>query len=195
MSNLAELLVALHQDTWIELADIPGLDLYMDQVTQLFEQTHQRVKRDENEKVMTKTMINNYVKDKLLFPIKNKKYSKEHIILIQLIYQLKGALSINDIKEMLSTLNARIVNEDIDLAEIYQSYTALLEQQSNDFKQDIVDLAGLINQQLTKQNESDAYIEQLLMVSSLVHYSNMYRKLAERLVDQISEGQQSKEKE
>ena len=51
-----------------------------------------------DEKVLTKTMINNYAKGKLFIPIKNKKYSKQHIMLINLIYQLKGALSINDIK-------------------------------------------------------------------------------------------------
>lgn len=64
------------------LDEIPNIDLYMDQVIQLFENKFADSKRNEAEKVFTKTMINNYAKGKLIFPIKNKKYLREHLILI-----------------------------------------------------------------------------------------------------------------
>ena len=92
-----EILNSLHLESNIKLDEIPEIDLYMDQVIQLFESKLSEQKRKEDEKILTKTMINNYAKGKLLLPIKNKKYSKEHIILMSLIYNLKGALSINEI--------------------------------------------------------------------------------------------------
>lgn len=42
--------------------------------------------RIDDEKVLIKIMINNYVKGKLFIFIKNKKYLKEYMILISLIY-------------------------------------------------------------------------------------------------------------
>ena len=57
----------------VEEKDIPEIDLYMDQVIQIFEQKLSSSKRKENDKVLTKTMINNYAKAKLLMSIKNKK--------------------------------------------------------------------------------------------------------------------------
>ena len=57
----------------ILLSDIPNLDLYMDQVITLFENGLKGSKRSEQDKILTKTMINNYSKDKILIPIKNKK--------------------------------------------------------------------------------------------------------------------------
>ncbi|MCU5501703.1 DUF1836 domain-containing protein, partial [Bacillus wiedmannii] len=95
MENINKLLETLYLEKNITLEDIPNVDLYVDQVVQLFENTYSDTTRTDDEKVLTKTMINNYAKGKLFIPIKNKKYSKEHMILISLIYQLKGALSIN----------------------------------------------------------------------------------------------------
>ncbi|MGA9232145.1 MAG: DUF1836 domain-containing protein, partial [Exiguobacterium oxidotolerans] len=85
-------------DRQLQLDDIPNIDLYMDQVIQLFERTFEATTRTEGETILTKTMINNYAKKKLFFPVTNKKYTKNHLILISLIYQLKGTVSINDIK-------------------------------------------------------------------------------------------------
>src|SRR5690606_33081721 len=97
-----------------------NIDLYMDQVIQLFEHTFNQSTRNEDEKVLTKTMINNYAKGKLLFPIKQKKYSKEHLLLISLIYQLKGTLSISDIKTTLEGINENI--DKIDIDSFYKNY-------------------------------------------------------------------------
>nr|WP_263323294.1 DUF1836 domain-containing protein [Neobacillus sp. Marseille-Q6967] len=180
MEKINQILEQLDLDSNLRLEEIPQIDLYMDQVIQLFENTFADSKRNDEEKVLTKTMINNYAKGKLLFPIKNKKYSKEHLILISLIYQLKGALSIYDIKVTLDGLNKRIVKEDIDLDSFYQNYLTLTGQNAVDFKEDM-------NERITKVKEEalDSDTEQVLMISSLVHMSNLYRRLAEKLVDEI----------
>ena len=64
------------EDAQITLDDLPDIDLYMDQVIQIFENKLEKTKRNQDEKILTKTMINNYAKGKLFFPIKNKKYTK-----------------------------------------------------------------------------------------------------------------------
>jgi hypothetical protein len=186
MEKIKEILEQLGLETNLSLDEIPNIDLYMDQVIQLFENKFADSKRNDEEKVLTKTMINNYAKGKLIFPIKNKKYSKEHLILMSLIYQLKGALSINDIQVTLDELNKRIMKEDIEIDSFYNSYLALSRKNVSNFNVDINERVKDVNEEVAKMEDRNSpYLEQVLMISSLVHMSNLYRKVAEKLVDEI----------
>ncbi|WP_117168218.1 DUF1836 domain-containing protein [Paraliobacillus sediminis] len=196
MENINKIIEELELNNKITREDIPSIDLYMDQVTQLFDDTFSKSKRNEEEKVLTKTMINNYAKAKLLFPIKNKKYSKEHIMLINLIYQLKGTLSINDIKIVLSDLNDKVDLDQTDLELIYDHYINLYDKNVTDFKLDAAAITADVEKEADEFDQQDqAYIEQVLLIVSLVNRSNMYRKLAEKLVDQISDSFNEEKKE
>jgi hypothetical protein len=186
MENVEQIIKNLGLENQITLEDIPHIDLYMDQIIQLFENKFSESKRNDEEKVLTKTMINNYAKGKLLFPIKKKKYSKEHILLISLIYQLKGALSINDIKLTLDGINARIEEEAFDIEQFYQSYLNLAANNVGRFKEDIQARAIEAKEELGDvEVENSRNLDQILLISSLVHSSNLYRKAAEKLVDEL----------
>jgi hypothetical protein len=131
-------------------------------------------------------MINNYAKGKLIFPIKNKKYSKEHLILISLIYQLKGALSINDIKTTLDGINKMIIKENGNVDSFYKSYLNLTGKNVVDFKADINARVKDVKNEVNKiEDGNSSNLEQVLMISTLVHMSNIYRKVAEKLVDDM----------
>ncbi|MFP7299239.1 DUF1836 domain-containing protein [Neobacillus niacini] len=186
MEKINEILKDLQLESNLKLDDIPNIDLYMDQVIQLFENKFAETKRNDDEKILTKTMINNYAKGKLIFPIKNKKYSKEHLILMSLIYQLKGALSINDIQMTLDGINKRIIKEDIELDSFYKSYLNLSKKNVADFNEDINERVKDVKEEVSKMEDRNApYLEQVLMITSLVHMSNLYRKTAEKLVDEF----------
>nr|WP_210734152.1 DUF1836 domain-containing protein [Bacillus sp. UTDS19-33BHI26] len=177
------MLETLHLEKNITLEDIPNVDLYVDQVVQLFENTYADTTRTDDEKVLTKTMINNYAKGKLFIPIKNKKYSKEHMILISLIYQLKGALSINDIKSSLEHINESLLSDDsFELNTLYKDYLTLTENNVESFKQDINNRVSEVSEIFSLE---DSKLEKFLLLNSLVNMSNMYRRLAEKLVDDL----------
>jgi hypothetical protein len=187
MENIQQIIEKLGLDVGLTLDEIPQIDLYMDQVIQLFENKFNETKRNEDDKVLTKTMINNYAKGKLIFPIQNKKYSKRHLILMSLIYQLKGALSINDIKVTLQGINQKIIQEEMELESFYSSYLNLTRQNVEDFKADISERVKDVNEEITEDEKGNsADLEQVLMISSLVHMSNLYRKVAEKLVDDMT---------
>ncbi|MFD0828318.1 DUF1836 domain-containing protein [Neobacillus sp. M.A.Huq-85] len=186
MEKIKHIMEQLGLNTSLTLDEIPKIDLYMDQVIQLFENKFGESKRNEDDKVLTKTMINNYAKGKLIFPIQNKKYSKEHLILISLIYQLKGGLSINDIKVTLNEMNKKIIMGDIDLDSFYSSYLNLIAQNVEDFNRDIEERIKAVKDEVKGLQEDESnYLEEFLMISSLVHMSNLYRRVAEKLVDGI----------
>ena len=188
MKNAKEIINKLSLETNISLQEMPEIDLYMDQVIQLFDHTYKNRTRNEDEKVLTKTMINNYAKGKLLIPIKNKKYSKKHLILISLIYQLKGALSINDIKATLDGINNKLTDENIELEKFYSSFLAIQQGNAVDFEQEFHKRAHDVHMEVAKMEDDDAeQLEKILLITSLVNISNSYRKAAELLIDELKE--------
>lgn len=190
MEKINEILEELNLENHLALSDMPGIDLYMDQVIQLFEKKFASSKRNDEEKILTKTMINNYAKGKLFFPIQNKKYSKNHLILISLIYQLKGTLSINDIKITLDKLNDKTMDEEFELEKFYESYLHMsgnnVERFITDVKERAIEVSGEVAK-LEDLNEDKSYLDKALLLASFVNMSNFYRRAAEKIVDELSE--------
>lgn len=91
-----------------EADEIPKIDLYMDQVlTFLSERLRRTVRKSEADKLLTKTMINNYVKNKVLIPPVKKKYGRDHILLLMLIYYMKNFLAIDDIRKIVEPVSEK----------------------------------------------------------------------------------------
>lgn len=190
MSNIEQLIENMHLEAQLSLEDIPDLNLYMDQVIQLFENEFADSKRNDDEKILTKTMINNYAKGKLFFPVKNKKYSSEHLMLISMIYQMKGALSINDVKQTLEKLNKKVTDQEIHLQEFYKSFLQLDKDNVDQFTKALNEHSDAVQKEVLRLGDDDkGYIEQLLMITVLTNMSNYYRRAAEQLVDAIGNEQ------
>ena len=95
---------------YIKPEDIPNIDLYMDQVTTFMEEQLAHSKRYQEDKILTKTMINNYAKNNLLPSPVKKRYSKEHLLVLIFIYYFKNILSINDIQTLLNPMKLLVVS-------------------------------------------------------------------------------------
>lgn len=87
-----------HIPRWEEL---PQIDLYLDQTVTILETYLKSYIRSEEEKIITKTMINNYVKCGILEAPEKKKYNKQHIATLFIICILKQIYSINDIDKLI----------------------------------------------------------------------------------------------
>ncbi|WP_409273529.1 DUF1836 domain-containing protein [Neobacillus sp. SCS-31] len=187
MEDLEKLIESLGFKKQIHLEEMPSIDLYMDQVIQLFDQAFSQTRRNVDEKILTKTMINNYAKGNLFFPVKKKKYTREHLILISLIYQLKGSLSITDIKGVLSGINDRVTKSDLDLEAFYSAFLALSAENERNFREEARKRKDAAEKEIKLMEDGDKELETILLVASLVNMSNMYRRLAEKLADQLQE--------
>lgn len=188
MVNIDKFIDELGLNEHLTLDDIPDIDLYMDQVIQLFEKKYAKTKRDPKDKTLTKTMINNYAKGRLFFPIKNKKYSKEHLLLISFIYQLKGTITINDIKVVLEKLNDKVLNENFTLDDLYKAHTNLIFNQEERFKKDFKGKVKEVTEATNQLADSDSeYLKQLLLILSLSHMSTLYQRAAEKLIDEFQQ--------
>ena len=125
---------------YIRAMDIPDIGLYMDQVT-TFMDTHLKntTREPATDKILTKTMINNYAKNNLLPPPSKKKYSRDHVLLLIFIYYYKGILSISDIQELLQPITQRYFEngKTYDLTRVYEEVFSLEREQKDVLKADV----------------------------------------------------------
>lgn len=171
----------------IQLVDIPDIDLYMDQVTTFMEKKLESTKRNKKDKILTKTMINNYTKDGILLPPRNKKYSRQHIILLILVYNLKQILSIKDMSTLLAPLLKASGEIDSDPQlwdKIYLAYLDL-KQEEFDLSTDVQgEKLQLIREKTAAFGKHQQDIEMLLIVLLLVKQAINQKRLTEKIIDE-----------
>ena len=109
---LNRILESVAKVEYVKTEDIPNIDLYMDQVTTFMDKRlRNKTRNPGDDKILTKTMINNYAKNDLLPSPEKKKYSKEHMLLLIFIYYYKSILSINDIQTLLRPITEEYFNK------------------------------------------------------------------------------------
>jgi hypothetical protein len=118
--QLRALLSEAIRDASLYSGDIPAIDLYLDQIISLVADAQSRGAAHFAERQLTKTMINNYSKDGLIMPVKGKKYTKEQIVQMLLVYSLKNTLSMTEIKRVLVDL----YDKQVPLVDCYDDYLA-----------------------------------------------------------------------
>ena len=185
--TLMQMIEELKLDEKIEEDTIPNLDLYMDQVITLFENKLSHTKRYEEDKLLTKTMINNYIKDKALMSAVKKKYTKEHILLMILLYDLKQVLAIGDIKHLFGILieNGE-VNSEV-LSDIYQIFIDLKLEEASTFEKEVSKIEDSIYTKIDLLSLDDIDKEKLMsmvQVILLTEKANYYKRLAEKIIDE-----------
>ncbi len=136
---LNSILASLARIDYVKPADLPNIDLYMDQVTTFMDQQLASSKRYEEDKILTKTMINNYAKNNLLPPPIKKKYSKEHVLMLIFIYYFKSILSISDIQAILNPITEKYFGSEADfnLESIYNEVFQLEKTEVSYLQKDI----------------------------------------------------------
>ena len=167
--------------------DIPNIDLYMDQVTTYLNVKFNTSKRHDDDKLLTKTMINNYAKSRLLPPPEKKKYSKDHMIILILIFFFKNVISINDIQTIVTPLLKDYYNND-DIPNSLEDVTnAFLNHVQ---KSDLIE--PLIKEFKNSQNifgdleSSDREsIETIGLIATLSYDMYIRKRLIEKLIDSL----------
>jgi len=191
--NLIESIMAsLDRISHVKIEDIPNIDLYMDQVTTLMEEKLRPSTRYPGEdKILTKTMINNYAKNNLLPPPVKKKYSKEHVLVLIFIYYYKGILSINDIQTLLHPLTDKYFGKDTEfnLESIYNEVFSMEADEVEVLKREVMETYQRAQKTFQEAPEEDAEFLRKFSFICLLSYDVYVKKLMiEKLVDELREG-------
>ncbi len=184
---LNSILESIDRIEHIKSENIPNIDLYMDQVTTFMDDNLRQTMRNPREdKILTKTMINNYAKNDLLPPPVKKKYSKEHILLLIFIYYYKGILSISDIQQLLKPITEQYfaAGSDISLEEIYNEVFSLEEEQIQYLKEDVTEKFRRSQQVFQSAPEKDREFLQKFAFVCMLSYDVYVKKLMiEKIID------------
>lgn len=183
---IESILDSLSKMEYVKSSKIPNIDLYMDQVLTFMNGHLENVKRYESDKVMTKTMINNYAKNHLLPAPEKKKYTKEHIMVLMFIYYFKNILSIGDIQSILNPLTDRYfaTGKDLNLEKIYEEVFSLEKGQIEQLKETLTKDYERAGNTFTKEAEEDKEFLQLFSFICMLSYDIYIRKqIIEKIVD------------
>ena len=173
---------------YIKPEDIPGIDLYMDQVTTFMESQLASSKRYPDDKILTKTMINNYAKNNLLPSPEKKRYSREHMLLLIFIYYFKSILSISDIQTLLHPITEKYFKSDseMDLTAIYNEVFSMEKNQIEYLTKDLLSRYKTAQGTFENAPEEDREFLKLFSFICLLRFDVYMKKmLIEHLIDEI----------
>ncbi len=174
----------------VQPSDIPNIELYMDQVTTFIDSQLEHSKRHEQDKILTKTMINNYAKNHLLPSPNKKKYSKEHVLMLLFIYYFKSFLSISDIQAILGPLaDQYFQNQDgLNIQSIYDEIYHMEISQMEQLKSDITDKFKIASEAfLGSPKEEQDYLRLFSLICLLSFDVYCKKQVIESIIDSFSE--------
>ena len=194
---LSDILADLKRIDYVKPEDIPNIDLYMDQITTFMDSQLAESKRRDQDKILTKTMINNYTKNDLLPPPVKKKYTKEHVLTLIFIYYLKSILSISDIQSILGPITDRYFGKggDYGLEDIYKEVFGLEHQETLNIMKDLSKKFNTSMQTFPDASEEDADLLRTFSFICMLSYDVYVKKtIIEKMIDHASMQASSPEK-
>ena len=164
-------------DVELKSEEIPTIDLYVDQILNLVSECVKNGSERYFDRQLTKTMVNNYSKEGLITPIKGKKYDKEQILQILMIYTLKSTISIGEIKRL---IDAMYENENFDVNELTRMYDRYLEMKDANREEVTKVVDGII-----ERNELDVSddLDYISLICALTAFSAHLKNVAQAMID------------
>lgn len=128
---------------FVDSSDVPDIKLYMDQVTSFLDEKLKSSARyhDGNERLVTKTMINNYAKADVIPSPDKKRYNRDHVLLLIILYYFKSILQINDIKTLLDPIIEDYFGktDGYTMSDVYDEIFKDMKAQLDEINEDVTD--------------------------------------------------------
>uniref|UniRef100_UPI004029A842 DUF1836 domain-containing protein n=1 Tax=Agathobacter sp. TaxID=2021311 RepID=UPI004029A842 len=192
---LAQLQEKLKSIDYVKTEDIPNIGLYMDQVTTFMDEQLEACKRYDDDKILTKTMINNYAKNNLLPAPEKKKYSKEHVLTLLFIYYFKNLLSISDIQALLNPITDSYFGnkDDFNMEDVYNEVFHLEKEESGKLLKDLGKKYFIAQHTFEQFPEEDRSFLQKFSFICLLSYDVYIKKMViESMIDELHQTETSK---
>ena len=196
--EIDELWNVLDNFKYIKVEDIPNIDLYMDQVTTFMDKRLRSVTRNPGEdKVLTKTMINNYAKNNLLPSPEKKKYSKEHMLLLIFIFYFKNILSISDIQTLLQPMTEKYFKDDesFNLRDIYTEVFSLSKAEIESIRKDVIEKYEMAGNTFKDVPEGEReFLQQFSLICLLACDVFIKKAMIESMIDDMRKQEETQKR-
>lgn len=165
---------------------IPNIDLYIDQMVSCLNSELSLYAKDGDGPI-TKGMVSNYTKHKMIPGPEGKRYTKDHCIFMLLVYYLKGCFSMDQVRRLMSPILSNYSSEWDDSVDIQAYYGKIMEEvrrSEENFGRELQDSMDGIKKFLSDRGSDDDISEIILLITTLIMRSNEERFLAEKLLDE-----------
>lgn len=165
---------------------IPNIDLYIDQMVSCLNSELSLYSKD-GEGPITKGMVSNYTKHKMIPGPEGKRYTKDHCIFMLLVYYLKGCFSMDQVRRLMHPILTNYSSEWDDSVDIQAYYGKIMEEvrrSEENFGRELQDSMDGIKKFLSDRGSDDDISEIILLITTLIMRSNEERFLAEKLLDE-----------
>ena len=184
---MVSILKKMKSTTYVQPGEVPNIDLYMDQVTKFMDERLESSKRRSDDKLLTKTMINNYTKNNLLPSPNKKKYTKDHMYTLLFIYYLKNVMPMDDTQSVLKPLTDMFFGEQgsIDMEDIYKEIFDIEYGQSFSLTRDVVRKYNKSKESFSEvddQKEKD-FLQAFTFIAMLCFDVYMKKTMIEKIID------------
>ncbi len=152
----------------------PGIDLYMDQVVTYLDRLLQLFDTDASGKVITSSMVNNYVKEGYLKRPVNKKYDRVHLVTLYIMSMLKPILPIPLIAGSLSNLS--------DEAKYQNFFEELAKLQDEAFSK----VSNMLSANIEQLSDEDYETSLRLFALQLTSEANARKIVAEKILRSLN---------
>ena len=171
--------------------ELPAMELYMDQLTTFMDRKLSNlVRKPSRDKVLTKTMINNYAKNHLIHPPLKKKYSREHMLELLFIFYFKSFLSISDIQTLLSPLSDDTMGDDYSVAKLYAGMIQAGKGARGKLKKDLDEKVEKIERSFDDApDDKREYLKKFAFICQLGYDIYLKKTIIEHMIDDMAEEQ------
>ena len=165
---------------------IPDIDLYIDQMVSCLN-AELSLYAEDGKGPVTKGMVSNYTKHKMIPGPDGKRYSRDHCIFMMLVYYLKGCFSMDQVQRLMKPILSNYDSEwddAVDIPAYYEEILAAVRKSEEDFNVKLQERIRANKKFLADRGSDDDISELILLISMLLMRSNEERYIAEKLLDE-----------
>ena len=192
-------LIKLKEAGLITTQDLPDMDLYIDQVSTVFQKFLDKLDGSLADKYVTKPMINNYAKRGLIARPDGKRYTRDHMVMIAMVIYLRSIFKMEDISKIMKPLIDNYSSEYDDTISpelVYSLAQKATENSRQEFFSGIDESVSVMKSQIEDTDlADDQSMEVLVLILTLAMRAEMEKYLADRLMKVYFEQPEKERKE
>lgn len=165
---------------------VPDIDLYIDQMVSCLN-SELSLYAKNGEGPITKGIVSNYTKHKMIPGPEGKRYTKDHCIFMLLVYYLKGCFSMDQVQRLMKPILSNYDSawdDNVDMQAYYKEILAAVRKSEEDFSEQLQERILANKKFLADRGSDDDISELILLITMLIMRSNEERYMAEKLLDE-----------
>ena len=165
---------------------VPEIDLYIDQMVSCLN-SELSLYAKNGEGPITKGIVSNYTKHKMIPGPEGKRYTKDHCIFMLLVYYLKGCFSMDQVQRLMKPILSNYDSawdDNVDMQAYYKEILAAVRKSEEDFSEQLQERILENKKFLADRGSDDDISELILLITMLIMRSNEERYMAEKLLDE-----------